>query len=167
MSLASASVSSVDEILRANRDRKPRGVRLKFARMAQDAFAFFRGTDNLFARAWPELRPEDSGPGILICGDLHLENFGAYRVERAQDSFDITDFDEPLGARCAFDVVRCATSILLALHLWRLTPLPTSTTMLAFLDQYRAAVDEAVRTGVLGEVVVGGGSGSIDRLLGA
>ncbi|MBV8556324.1 MAG: DUF2252 family protein, partial [Planctomycetaceae bacterium] len=79
----------VDEILRYNRDRKPRLVRLKLQRMDQDAFAFFRGTDHLFARAWPELRPPDVGPSILICGDLHLENFGAYRTDDGEFLYDI------------------------------------------------------------------------------
>ena len=29
---------------------------------------------------WPEIKPIDAGPGILIRGDLHLENFGVHRT---------------------------------------------------------------------------------------
>jgi uncharacterized protein (DUF2252 family) len=167
MSLAALPMSPVDEILHFNRDRRPKLVRLKYRRMAGDPFSFFRATDHLFARAWPDLHPDDLGPEILLCGDLHLENFGAYRVAAGEDRFDINDFDEALVAPCSFDVARCATSILLALQLWRLTPLQTAGTLLAFLDHYRAAVVEAVATGVVGEVVVGHGLGPVERLLGA
>ena len=70
----------LEAILQFNRGRKRRLVRLKLRRMMGDPFTFFRGTNHLFAQAWPELRPPDVGPDILICGDLHLENFGAYRT---------------------------------------------------------------------------------------
>ena len=69
-------------ILRYNEGRKRRLVRVKLKRMARDPFAFFRGTDHLYAAAWPDLRPPDAGPDIPICGDLHLENFGAYPHRR-------------------------------------------------------------------------------------
>ena len=49
-------------ILQFNEGRKRRLVRLKLRRMARDPFAFFRGTDHLFAAAWPDLRPPDAGP---------------------------------------------------------------------------------------------------------
>ena len=156
----------VDEILRYNRDRKPRLVRLKLQRMDQDAFAFFRGTDHLFARAWPELRPPDVGPSILICGDLHLENFGAYRTDDGEFLYDINDFDEALVAPCSLDLVRCTTSILLAAQLWGLTPIQALRIMLAYLDRYRATVLDSAQIRQVGEVALGTGRGPIWNLLG-
>jgi hypothetical protein len=76
MKTLSSRSSVVDEIVAFNRDRNPKLVRLRFRRMAKDPLAFFRGTCHLFAARWPLLRPPDVGPSILICGDLHLENFG-------------------------------------------------------------------------------------------
>jgi uncharacterized protein (DUF2252 family) len=159
--------SVLDEVVRFNAGRKPKLVRIKLRRMDEDVFAFFRGTDHLFARYWPELRPPDAGPAVLVSGDLHLENFGAYRTDDSDFRFDINDFDEAVVAPCSLDLARCATSILLAAHTWGLTPIQANRMVLAFLEEYRRAVAEAVRTGVVGEVAPGGGDGPIRDLLGA
>ena len=167
MSVATTSAVVVDEIERFNQGLKPKRVRLKLRKMAADPFAFFRGANHLYALAWAELRPPDIGPEILLCGDLHVENFGAYRVEGGEDVFDINDFDEALVGPCSLDLVRCATSLLLAAEGWCLTPLAATGAVLSFLDQYRAAVVGAVATGALGEVVVGREYGPVGALLGA
>jgi uncharacterized protein (DUF2252 family) len=167
MPSATDSHSVVHEILHFNQDRKPKLVRLKWQCMAEGAFAFFRGTDHLFGRAWLELKPPDAGPDLLICGDLHLENFGAYQTDDRDFRFDINDFDEALIAPCSLDLVRCATSILLAADEWKLTPVQGTAIALVFLDQYRATVLDTVRTGVVGEVAPGSGKGPIWDLLGA
>src|SRR5271165_7256510 len=73
-------------ILQFNQDRKPELLRLKLRKMRADPFTFFRGADHLFCRDWPELRPLDVGPDVLISGDLHLENFGAYRTTEGEFS---------------------------------------------------------------------------------
>ena len=136
--------SAVEEIMRADRGRKPKRVRLKYQRMRRDVFAFFRGTDHLFARAWSDgLQADDPGPWVLSCGDLHLENFGAYRADDGTFLFDVNDFDEAAVAPCAFDLTRCVASILLAADVWRLPPVRAERVALAFLDRYREAVAEA------------------------
>jgi uncharacterized protein (DUF2252 family) len=140
MSIAEQTGSVLVEVLRYNEGRVPRAVRLKLKRMAADSFAFFRGTDHLFAASWGELHPPDPGPDIPLCGDLHLENFGAYRDDEGEFLFDINDFDEAVVAPCSLDVVRCATSILLAAELWKLTPLRATGMVLRYLDAYRATV---------------------------
>jgi uncharacterized protein (DUF2252 family) len=137
---SAAKASMLLAVLRFNEGRKPGRVRLKLKRMAADPFAFFRGADHLYAEAWPGLKPPDAGPAIPICGDLHLENFGAYRDDDGEFLYDITDFDEAVVAPCSVDLVRCATSILLAGELWRLTPLEASGMVLTYLDKYRSTV---------------------------
>jgi uncharacterized protein (DUF2252 family) len=124
-------------ILKFNEGRRPRLVRLKLERMALDAFAFFRGADHLFGEDWPELGPPDKGPSFPICGDLHLENFGAYRDDAGELHYDINDFDEAVVASCSLDLVRCTTSILLAAEVWRLTPLLASGLALSYLEKFR------------------------------
>ena len=52
-----------------------------------------------------EHAPLDLGPAILQCGDLHLENFGAYQTDDGEFRFDINDFDEALVAPCSLDLV--------------------------------------------------------------
>ena len=54
--------------------------------------------------------------------------------------YDINDFDEAVVAPCSLDLVRCATSILLASELWHLTPLQASGMVLEFLDKYESTV---------------------------
>lgn len=164
MSVATSLPSSVAAIVAFNADRKPKGRRLKYQRMDEDPFAFFRGTDHLYALAWPDLRPYDVGPDILVSGDLHLENFGAYRVG-GEDHFDINDFDEAVIGPCTLDLVRCATSILLALEQWGLTPLQTTGTVLAFLKEYRDAVELGAKQGLSGEESLD--DGSLAKVLGA
>ncbi len=155
----------VEEILKFNRDRKPELVRLKLQRMAKDSFAFFRGTDHLFASHWHRLRPPEVGPGILICGDLHLENFGAYRTDDGEYLYDINDFDEALVGPCSLDLVRFTTSIFLAAQLWKFTPVQAMRTVLTFLDRYQATVVKSVRTGHVGEMALGTARGPIWGLL--
>jgi uncharacterized protein (DUF2252 family) len=163
----SARSSIFDEIVRFNANRLPELVKLKFERMVASEFAFFRGTDHLFAHAWSDLKPADVGPAILICGDLHLENFGAFRSDDGSYSFDINDFDEAIVGPCSFDLVRCGTSTLLAAQEWRLTPLQAASVLWAFLDSYRSAVLESMRTSVVGALTRDNAEGPIRELLGA
>jgi uncharacterized protein (DUF2252 family) len=159
--------SAIEEILRVNRGRKPKRVRLKFHRMRADVFAFFRGTDHLFARAWAGgLRPIDPGPTVLCCGDLHLENFGAYRADDGAFLFDINDFDEADFAPCGFDLVRCVTSILLASDVWRLPPVQAQRLAVGFLDRYREAVTGPAARGVGPGMQYDTQGGPVHRLLG-
>ncbi|HEV3145765.1 MAG TPA: DUF2252 family protein [Gemmataceae bacterium] len=130
----------IETIRRFHADRRPSGFRRKLVRMAEGAFEFFRGTDFLFARAWPELKPGDPGPAVLICGDLHLENFGAFLTDDGDFRFDINDFDEAVVAPCSLDLVRCSTSILLAAESWRLTPTQATGMVLEFLDNYHRSI---------------------------
>ena len=130
----------LEEVLRFNAGRKPKRVALKLQRMSLDAFSFFRGADHLLAGYWARLRPPEVGPDVLQCGDLHLENFGAYQTDDGDFLYDINDFDEALVAPCGLDLARGTTSILIAAEMWKLTPLQATGMALEFLDQYRAAV---------------------------
>jgi uncharacterized protein (DUF2252 family) len=165
MKTLSSQSSVVDEIVAFNRDRNPKLVRLKFRQMAKDPFVFFRGTCHLFAGGWPDLRPPDVGPSILICGDLHLENFGAYRTDDGDFLYDINDFDEALVGPCSLDLVRCATSVLLAAQLWKQTPVQALRSLLAFIDRYRATVIRSARTGRIRALSVGTARGPVWGLL--
>ncbi len=164
-SLSATGVLGV--ILQFNRDRKPGLLRLKLRKMRADPFTFFRGADELFCRDWPELRPLDVGPDVLICGDLHLENFGAHRTTEGDFRYDLNDFDESVVAPCSFDVVRCAASIILASEQWKLRPSQATGMALAYLDSYRAAVLKAVKRGSVHEIVPHGGHGPIQEILGS
>ena len=159
-------ISAVDEIVLFNAERKRSLVAVKYARMAESAFAFFRGTDHLFARRWSQFRPSEACPSVLACGDLHLENFGAYETDDGDFRFDINDFDEALVAPANFDLVRCAASILLAGEVWKIPAAHASALVLDYLNAYRAAVATAADSGQIGQVTSGKGTGPIWELLG-
>lgn len=157
----------LEAILRANHGRKPKLLRLKLRRMLADPFTFFRGTNHLFVSDWPELQPPEAGPDILICGDLHLENFGAYRTAEGDFRYDINDFDEAMIASSSLDLVRCTTSIFLAAEQWRLLPTQATSMALAYLEHYRKAILAATSAGAVGEVAPRSGHGAIWELLGS
>jgi uncharacterized protein (DUF2252 family) len=154
-------------ILRANHGRKPKLLRLKLRRMLADPFTFFRGTNHLFVGDWPELQPPEAGPDILICGDLHLENFGAYRTADGDFRYDINDFDESMVASSSLDLVRCTASIFLAAEQWKLLPTHATSMALAYLEHYRTAILAATSAGAVGEVAPRSGHGAIWELLGS
>ena len=143
MSTARPSVADdpvLGAIVEENAGRDPALVRLKYGRMGADPFSFFRGTDHLFAASWSTLKPVDPGPAILTCGDLHLENFGGFRDDEGRFTFDINDFDQASILPVAFDLTRCATSIILAAEVWGLSPIQAMRTALGFKDAYLAVI---------------------------
>jgi uncharacterized protein (DUF2252 family) len=167
MSKTQSRSAILDSIYEFNRDRKPALVRLKMRKMQSGPFSFFRGADHLFAQDWQELRPVDAGPDVLICGDLHLENFGSHRTTEGDFRYDINDFDEAVVAPCGFDLVRCSTSIILAAEQWKLTPSQATGMALAYLENYRKAVRKAVERGEIHEIIPHGGHGPIQEILGS
>jgi uncharacterized protein (DUF2252 family) len=97
----------------------------KVERMRVSPLAFLRGSAPLFYEilaAKPELARGPGGVG-WIAGDLHLENFGAYRADEHSFEkghkagervvFDLNDFDEAMVAPWRYDVLRLVTSVIL------------------------------------------------------
>ena len=96
----------------SNGDRVLGLLPVRYGRMSESAFAFFRGTANLQAH---DLRSAPSS-GIIVqnCGDCHLMNFGGFASPERTLLFDITDFDETLPAPFEWDVKRLAASFVVA-----------------------------------------------------
>src|SRR5258707_9789483 len=133
--------SFAEEMIQFHAGRRPSGLRRKYKRMYKEGpFVFFRGTNYLFAKMWPDLKPRSPGPSVWLCGDLHLENFGAFPTDDGEVRYDVNDFDEAAVAPCSIDLVRCATSILLASESWQLKPTQGTGMALAFLDSYRETI---------------------------
>jgi uncharacterized protein (DUF2252 family) len=93
----------------------------KIELMQASPFGFLRGAAPLFyeiLRAEPDLAKGPRGNG-WITGDLHLENFGAFRHDSLEDPdvprvlFNLNDFDEAVIGPWRFDVLRLLTSFLL------------------------------------------------------
>lgn len=101
------------EILRAAcRGHVVKLLPVKFERMSESPFAFFRGAVEIMAA--------DLGAGkrtgieAQMCGDAHLKNFGFFATPGSDILLDINDFDQTMRGPWEWDVKRCATSIMLA-----------------------------------------------------
>jgi uncharacterized protein (DUF2252 family) len=98
----------------SDRGRLPILLPIRYARMRQSPFAFFRGSAAVMAAdlaATPV-----TGIRVQACGDCHVANFGGFGTPERQLVFDINDFDETLPAPWEWDVKRLATSIVLAMR---------------------------------------------------
>ena len=101
-------------IERYNQGREAERLALKYRAMRADAFVFLRGSCHLFYADLPDRPLLRKAPLAWICGDLHLENFGTYKGDNRLVYFDLNDFDEAALAPCTWELVRAATSILVA-----------------------------------------------------
>ena len=85
---------------------------IRYGRMIQSPFAFFRGAASVMAVDLAGT--PNTGLRVQACGDCHLLNFGGYGSPERQLVFDINDFDETLPAPWEWDVKRLAASVVLA-----------------------------------------------------
>ncbi len=102
----------LDLIDQSNRGRVEKLLPIRFMRMAESAFGFFRGSAILQAH---DLKGTPSaGITVQCCGDCHLMNFGGFATPERTLIFDINDFDETHPGPFEWDVKRLAVSFVLA-----------------------------------------------------
>jgi hypothetical protein len=107
----------------------------KHEKMAQSPFVFLRGTYWRWAETILEVCPDlAKAPVALAIGDIHLENFGTWRDIDGRLVWGVNDFDEAAEMPYALDLVRLATSALLA---GTRRELSASEICAAILDGYR------------------------------
>lgn len=85
---------------------------LRHHRMAANPFAFLRGAAAVMAVDLGA-RPT-TGLNTQLCGDAHLSNLGIFAGPDRALLFDINDFDETAPGPFEWDVMRLATSFLVA-----------------------------------------------------
>jgi uncharacterized protein (DUF2252 family) len=93
-------------------DRLQSLVPVRHARMAENAFAYYRGTPAVMA-----LDLADTPRTEIIVqasGDAHMSNFGLFASPERTLVFDANDFDETLPGPWEWDVKRLATSVAIA-----------------------------------------------------
>jgi len=112
-------------------------LRRKHSEMARAAFPFLRATFYLWVRRWHENCPDlAEAPRVLGVGDLHVENFGTWRDAEGRLVWGINDFDEAYPLAYTNDLVRLATSAMLAVSEGKLL-LTAKTACEAILSGYR------------------------------
>lgn len=101
------------ELLRAeDQGRLPELIPVRYGRMLESPFAFFRATAVVMASDLA-MTPV-SGLTVQASGDAHVSNFGAFATPERSLVFDLNDFDETLPGPWEWDVKRLVTSVMLA-----------------------------------------------------
>src|SRR4029079_12571097 len=100
-------------VLRASgEDRVRQLLPVKYSRMKESPFAFFRGAVSIMAADLARL--PNSGLHVQLCGDAHVQNLGSFAAPDGKLVFDLNDFDETIRGPWEWDVKRMATSLVLA-----------------------------------------------------
>lgn len=87
----------------------------KHAKMRESAFVFLRATFWRWVEVMPGVCPDlMAAPRVLAVGDLHVENYGTWRDAEGRLVWGVNDFDEAFEMPFALDLVRLATSAILA-----------------------------------------------------
>ena len=102
----------------SNEGRIPELIPVRYGRMAQSPFTFFRGSAAVMAADLAST--PKSGLVVQACGDAHLLNFGGFATPERNIIFDINDFDETLTAPWEWDIKRLAASVVIAARHLRL-----------------------------------------------
>ncbi|MBS0638460.1 MAG: DUF2252 domain-containing protein [Proteobacteria bacterium] len=109
---AESRTDPVDTLMASDGDRVADLVPIRYGRMMQSPFAFYRGSAALMAADLATTPATDVR--VQACGDCHLMNFGGFATPERSILFDINDFDETLPAPWEWDIKRLAASFVLA-----------------------------------------------------
>lgn len=117
MSSIHQSTSRYEDWLRRQlgRDLVEKDLERKHAKMRQDSFSFLRATYWRWAETVLEVCHDAAdAPSVVAVGDVHLENFGTWRDRDGRLAWGVSDFDEAAEMPYVFDLIRLATSALVA-----------------------------------------------------
>ena len=124
---------------------------LKHERMALSPFFLLRGTFYRWIQLWPDVCASlVDAPKVWSVGDLHVENFGTWRDLEGRLVWGVNDADEACELPYTNDLVRLATSAILAIEARHFT-LPVSEACEAILEGYAASRENGGRPVVLAE----------------
>jgi len=87
-------------------------IPLRYGRMMESPFAFFRGSAIVMANDLSTIPRTDAL--VQLCGDCHLSNFGVFATAERNVIFDLNDFDETLPGPFEWDLKRLAASFVVA-----------------------------------------------------
>lgn len=105
------SWNPIDLVETSNKDRIESLVAIRYQRMLESPFKFFRGAAIIQTRDL--LNSPVSGIIVQACGDCHLLNFGGFATPERNLDFDINDFDETFPGPWEWDIKRLVVSFVL------------------------------------------------------
>ncbi|MGY1605408.1 DUF2252 domain-containing protein [Geodermatophilus sp. SYSU D00815] len=107
-----ASVDALALLEEQATDRLPELGPIRYGRMLQSPFAFYRGAARVMAADLAGA--PRSGLTAQMCGDAHVSNFGLFGSPERRLVFDANDFDETLPGPFEHDVKRLVASLVVA-----------------------------------------------------
>jgi len=130
----------VSILIESTAGRIPELIPIRYGRMIQSPFTFFRGAAALMAADLA--KTPKTGIFTQLCGDCHLLNFGAFATPERRFSFDINDFDETLPGPWEWDFKRLVTSFIIASRNNRFSKSQGRASALACARSYRKHLAE-------------------------
>jgi uncharacterized protein (DUF2252 family) len=128
----------IDVLLAATDGRLTKLLPIKWARMKNSPFAFFRGAVAIMAADLARL--PHTGIEAQLCGDAHVQNLGSFAAPDGKLVFDLNDFDETIRGPWEWDVKRMASSIVLAGREANHAPASCGDAAEAFVEQYTESI---------------------------
>jgi uncharacterized protein (DUF2252 family) len=87
-------------------------IPIRYERMLQSPFAFFRGGAAIMAQDLAN--QPTTNVTVQLCGDMHVSNFGLFGTAEHRLVFGINDFDETLPGSWEWDIKRLVSSAVVA-----------------------------------------------------
>ena len=111
---------------------------IRYGRMLESSFTFFRGAAYLMAADLAD--GPRTGIHAQLCGDAHLSNFGIFAAPDRRLVFSLNDFDETLPGPFEWDVKRLAASLAVAGRDRDFTDATRRAVVRAAVREYRATM---------------------------
>ncbi len=121
-------------------DRVEELVPLRYERMLESPFTFFRGSAIL--QAHDLAMSPSTNIDVQLCGDAHLSNFGIFSSPERRLVFDVNDFDETATGPFEWDVKRFAASVAIAAQHLGHTPRQQERAVLEGVQSYRTSMSQ-------------------------
>ena len=134
-------------VQKSSRGRLPGLIPIRYGRMMQSPFTFYRGA--ALNMAADLAGTPATGLRVQACGDCHLLNFGWFATPERRQILDINDLDETLPAPWEWDVKRLAASFVLACRSNGFSERDARDAALACVRAYRERMTEFSQTPVL------------------
>ena len=144
---SSRSWNPVDLIEISNKDRIEGLVAIRYQRMLESPFKFFRGAAIVQTRDL--FHSPVSGIRVQVCGDCHLLNFGGFATPERILDFDINDFDETFTGPWEWDLKRLVVSFALAARELGFSESIADEAVRAATHSYRIRMSEFARQSTL------------------
>ncbi|MCX7068820.1 MAG: DUF2252 domain-containing protein [Methylococcales bacterium] len=131
---------SIDLLIESSSGRVPELLPIRYGRMLQSPFTFYRGSAALMAYDLAGL--PTTGINVQACGDAHLGNFRGIGTPERKIIFVINDLDETLPAPWEWDLKRLCTSLVVAGRINGYTQKEQRSSVLACVSSYRERMRE-------------------------